>query len=141
MELTNHTKGALCCLLGILVLRPDTVCLRFLGEIRDTTMIFYKYVMFSCTFLLVYLLKEGSQVLTAFKTLGKLGFAAGIVLGISGLAITYAFINTAIANVVVIIASNPLFSAFFSYIYLKEEIPTRTLLASIVSFLAIILIF
>ncbi len=141
MELSNQTKGILCSLFGILILCPDTLCLRFLGEISANTMIFYKYLIFGCTFLFAYILKERHNVFIAFHTLGKVGFAAGVFFGIACLAITYAFINTAIANVVVINAANPIFSAFFSWIILKEGIPLRTAITAAVSFAAIILIF
>lgn len=64
-----------------------------------------------------------------------------MVWGGSNVAIGYAFQNTAVATVLVINASNPVFSAIFGYFLLGEVPPIRTICASIVCIGAIALIF
>ncbi len=140
-NMSNQTKGILCCLMGILILTPDPLCLRFLGPIDIATLIFYKYIIFLGTFLTVYLFIERTNAWNEFKAIGWIGFIAGIVWGISSISITYAFVKTAVANVVVINAANPMFSAIYSMIILSEKVPLRTIIASVVSFGAIVLIF
>ena len=66
------------------------------------------------------------------KEIGLIGVLAGIVWGIQNFLITYAFQKTAAANVLVIVAANPMFSAILSYFLLNEKAPVRTILASIV---------
>lgn len=54
---------------------------------------------------------------------------------------TAAVESTVAANVLVILASNPIFSAIFSYLLLEEVMPLRTIITCIICFGAIILIF
>lgn len=54
---------------------------------------------------------------------------------------TAAIQHTAVANVLVIVASNAVFSSIFSYLLLKEIIPLRMWVTSFVCFGAIALIF
>jgi drug/metabolite transporter (DMT)-like permease len=54
---------------------------------------------------------------------------------------TAAVQNTAVANVLVIVASNTVFSSIFSYLLLGELIPIRMFVTSAICFGAIALIF
>ena len=54
---------------------------------------------------------------------------------------TAAIQNTAVANVLVIVASNTVFSSIFSYLLLGELIPIRMFVTSAICFGAIALIF
>jgi drug/metabolite transporter (DMT)-like permease len=139
--LTNQTKGTLYCLVGIIILIPDSLILRELSNIPNFTIIFLKYLIFTLTYIVVYIALEGKNVFTSFIKIGWLGLLAGIIWGISNLLITYSFLSTAVANALVINLANPMFSALFSWIILKENIPMRTIIASLISFGAIILIF
>ncbi len=65
----------------------------------------------------------------------------GIDWGLSNLFLVCAIQNTAVANVLVINAASPMFSAFFSWLLLGEVVLLRTILASAVCFAAIFVIF
>jgi drug/metabolite transporter (DMT)-like permease len=56
-------------------------------------------------------------------------------------SINYALQTTSTASSLVILASNPMFSAIFSYFILRETIPLRTILTSLVCFASIVIIF
>ena len=75
------------------------------------------------------------------KKIGKIGFAAGIFLGASDIFFTLAIEYTVAANVLVILASNPLFSALFSWILIGDVIKLRTAVTMFVCMGAIALIF
>ena len=49
--------------------------------------------------------------------------------------------HTSVANVLVILASNPIFSAFFSFILLQEKVNLRTMITGIICFNCIGFIF
>ena len=97
--------------------------------------------MFTITMIILTFLLEGKNTMRNIVSVGRIGFFAGLVWGASNLLITYAFQTTSVANVLVIVSANPLFSAIFSIILLKESIPYRTILASLVCLGAIVLIF
>ena len=61
--------------------------------------------------------------------------------GASNMLFTSAIQLTAVANVLVIVASNTVFSSIFSYLLLGEVIPIRMIVTSIICFGAIALIF
>jgi drug/metabolite transporter (DMT)-like permease len=66
---------------------------------------------------------------------------AGLLWGASNMLFTAAIQNTAVANVLVIVASNTVFSSIFSYLLLGELIPIRMFITSAICFGAIALIF
>ena len=72
---------------------------------------------------------------------GLFGWCAGLIWGASNILFTSAIQHTAVANVLVIVASNTVFSSAFSYFMLKEVIPIRMWVTSFVCFGAIALIF
>ena len=72
---------------------------------------------------------------------GIFGWAAGLLWGASNMLFTAAIQNTAVANVLVIVASNTVFSSIFSYLLLGELIPIRMFVTSAICFGAIALIF
>ncbi len=115
--------------------------MRVLSNIPDFTVIFYRYMLFAAIYIVVYVAKEGKNAWKSFRRIGWIGAVAGIVWGISNFTITYAFQKTAIANALVINSANPMWSALFSWIVLKETIPLRTIITSLVAFGAIIIIF
>eukprot|EP01038_Epipyxis_sp_PR26KG_P008812 gene8812-11899_t len=141
IDLSNQFKGTLYCLIGILVLTPDSLLVRHVSNIPDFTVMFYRFGIFTFTIAVVFIYKEKWNAFQKLKEIGYLGLLAGLVWGGSNFLITYAFQTTAIANVLVINASNPMFSALFSWLMLREHIPWRTIIAGLICFGAIILIF
>ena len=72
---------------------------------------------------------------------GPFGWGAGMLWGASNMLFTSAIQLTAVANVLVIVASNTVFSSIFSYLLLGELIPIRMIVTSLICFGAIALIF
>lgn len=72
---------------------------------------------------------------------GLFGWVAGLIWGASNMLFTAAVQRTAVANVLVIVASNTVFSSVFSYMLLGELIPLRMWITSFICFGAIALIF
>ena len=81
------------------------------------------------------------KMFAAFCNMGFLGMIAGLLWGGSNFCFTAAVQNTAAANVLVINASNAIFSAIFSYFLLGDPILFRTAATTLVCFGAIVLVF
>jgi drug/metabolite transporter (DMT)-like permease len=139
---SNQVKGTILCVVAVFILTPDALLVREVSHLPDLQVIFLKYLFFGL-FLLVALL--ASQGFTAVVNLvihfGWIGWSAGVIWAISNVTVNIAFQNTAVANVLVIVAANPMFSAVASYFVLKETIRLRTIIAALVCFSAIIIIF
>lgn len=91
--------------------------------------------------MLVFILRERRHTIEKFKEIGKVGVLASISWGAANFFFTTAVQQTAVANVLVINASNPMFSAILGLLLLKERIPIHTIICCVVCFGAILLIF
>ncbi|MBX4956308.1 DMT family transporter [Rhizobium lentis] len=60
---------------------------------------------------------------------GRAGLLAGLLYGLSSLTFVLSVFNTATANVVFIVAFNPMFGALLSWLFLKEKPSVATLIA------------
>lgn len=140
-SLSNQAKGTLYCFFGVLILTPDSLCVRELARLPDFTVILYKYLLLASFLTIIWIAASPQTFVKSFRDLGNIGWIASIMWGSSNFLITVGFQTTAVANVLVIVAANPLFSSILTYILLKENVPTRTIVAACVCFAAILIIF
>jgi len=128
-------------LVGILILTPDTLCLRLMSDTEDSAVMFWRYTISAVSILLFMLTVKPRRVMPAFANLGVLGLFAGALWGVSNYCFTAAVQNTAAANVLVINASNTIFSAIFAYFLVGDAVRWRTVVTTLVCFGAIVLVF
>ena len=140
---SHRVFGTAVTILGVLALCPDTLMLREVEDANDWTVIFFRALFFGAFMTAFQLLHDGSpqRTLNTFYALGSLGLAAGTLQGASQLFFTLAVQNTAVANVLVINSTNPIFSAIFSVFILKERIPWKTVIVIFICFGAILVVF
>ena len=142
LDNSPHAKGVLLCLIGVLVLTPDTLLIRKAGEFVSTpTLLFYRYGFHGLSVLAFVISQEKKQLSFIFSKIGTIGIIAGVLLGAANIFFTMAVEFTIVANVLVILACNPLFSAIFSWILVGDRIKTRTVLTMCVCLGAIAVIF
>jgi drug/metabolite transporter (DMT)-like permease len=141
--LSKYAKGISLSFAGILILTPDTPLLRLLAEVSpDLTVLFWRCTISAMSVLLMMLPLGGfRRTGKAFRGMGPYGITAGLLWGVSNFFFTLAVQNTAAANVLVINASNTVFSSIFAYFLLGEPIPLRTAATILVCFGAIVLVF
>jgi drug/metabolite transporter (DMT)-like permease len=140
-NLSKQLKGTILCVAGVFILSPDSLAIRKLGVCPDLTVQFYRYLIAAITILSYIIHEKRQSTLYVFKNAGYVGALSGLIWGAANFLFTYAVQNTAAANVLVINASNAIFASIFAYLILGETIPTRTLVAIIVCFGAIALVF
>ncbi|MDK4732826.1 DMT family transporter [Rhizobium sp. CNPSo 3490] len=126
--LSDHRKGLLLTAIGGLALSMDIPLVR-LGD-GD---IWWVLGMRSAATVVATLVILGAMRLVSGKwpvlVPGQPGLIAGLLYGLSSLTFVLAVFNTATANVVFIVAFNPMFGALLSWIFLKEKPPAATLIA------------
>ncbi|WP_434712686.1 DMT family transporter [Rhizobium sp. YTUHZ045] len=126
--LSDHRKGLLLTAIGGLALSMDIPLVR-LGD-GD---IWWVLGMRSAATIVATLVILGAMRLVSGKwpvlVPGRPGLIAGLLYGLSSLTFVLAVFNTATANVVFIVAFNPMFGALLSWIFLKEKPPAATLIA------------
>ena len=142
-NLADSYKGLLITLSGVLLLTPDALLIRLSSsQGTDNNIVqFYRYGLAGSVLLVVMMVKDGANWIQKFRNLSYLGVFAGLLWGGNNFLFTYSIQHAPVANVLVILASNPMFSALFSRILLKESIPWRTVIMCCVSFTIIALIF
>lgn len=136
---TDHRKGLLLTAIGGLALSMDIPLVR-LGDGDIWSILGVR----SAATVVATLVILGAMGLVSGKwpvlVPGRPGLIAGLLYGLSSLTFVLAVFNTATANVVFIVAFNPMFGALLSWIFLKEKPPAATLVAMLFMILGVGLI-
>lgn len=144
-NLSKRTLGTIITVAAIMIVTPDSLLVRKLQHLPDFTMMFYRYLMYGALFLLIVigdsLYRDDQPWYHRWLKLGWVGWSAGVAWAAFNLLITYGLQTTAAGTVLVINASNPMFSALFTFLLLREVVPWYTILASLVCFAAIFSVF
>lgn len=139
---SQQLRGTLISVAGVLTLSPDTLLIRLVGSVDDWTVQFYRYFLQGSTMLVIFLVLEREKAPAKLWGIGRIGVLAGVIWGASNLLFTAAVQNTAVANVLVIVAGGDItFSALLSYLLLGERVPTHTIVCCCACFAAILLTF
>ena len=142
LSLKDHSFGIAITTLGVLLLCPDALLVRLIqGEGgSDWSIAFWRGLLTGVGLIMIYGAIEGPRAMRRFFYLDRWVVIASITMGIQALAFILSLTNTAVANTLIIIATSPLFTALFSWIFLKEIPPLRTWAAIFLSFLGILFI-
>lgn len=131
-----NLKGHLLSFLGILILCPDSLCVIYVSNaIHHGPLVALRYTMnciVSCLFYIILCCLEDIPFSVGFVRNGRRGVAAGFCFAVVHLCVTYAFIVESTATVSIILASSTIWAAIFSFIFLSEIPPLRTILCGFV---------
>lgn len=131
-EQATHRLGLLITFMGVLVLSPDTLLLRMIGQEggeSSWTINFWRGLFQSTGMMVVFAAMHGRGALRATFAVGPWGLFASLLFGGQALCFVFSVGNTLVANTLVIIATAPFFSALFAWIFLRERAPKRTWIA------------
>lgn len=123
-----HARGFALTLFGVLVLTPDTLLIRLI-DTDPWTMTFWRGVLMPAALFAAYAAVHRRDTLANIRGLGLSGLAVAAIYGVNAVSFVLAVENTAVANVLVIIAGAPLFAALMAVIFLRERVPLATWLA------------
>lgn len=121
-------KGVLIATFGVVCVTPDAVLLRWAAATgaKLAAVVFWKCV-FMAIVVYAYSTTEGGQS-AALKHPGKV-VAMGLTQAVSIICLSYAFELTYAANAVLCYSMHPLWSGVLGRVFLKDVLPTRTILA------------
>jgi drug/metabolite transporter (DMT)-like permease len=125
---TDHRRGVLLALSGVLVLSPDGLLIRLIST-DDWTLLFWRGLLTSLTLMAVLSFKHKKNVGQKFTIMRKKGLFAGTIQALGTIFFVLAITHTSVANTLIIIGVTPLWAAIFSHIFLSEKIHLRTWLA------------
>lgn len=107
---------------------PDTLLIR-LAQAQGCdqwTIAFWRGVLAAIGLLVFYRIMEGKGALKEGLRPDPWLIMAAAVMALQALAFLLSVTNTSVANTLVIIATGPLFTALFAWMFLKEQPPLRT---------------
>ncbi|WP_417514096.1 DMT family transporter [Minwuia sp.] len=130
--MTERMKGYLLTAGGVMALSPDALIIKLSG-LSAMSMIFWRGALVGGMLTLLLLLFWRGRFFQQFRAIGKAGLLVTLFYAISNSCFTAANTLTVSANVLVIVATTPLFSAIFASIFLKEHASRRTWIASLIA--------
>lgn len=122
--MSDHSKGLLITLLGVLCVVPDSLFVRLIDADALTIAFWRLFIAGGVTALWV-LLRGGLAPFRAVLATGWLGWVYMAGVGGSGILFVLAVSLTSVANVVFIIASLPVFAGLFSWLLMRERVGPR----------------
>lgn len=141
--LSPHAYGLLISVLGVLVLCPDTLLIRLIqGEGGSQwTIAFWRGILTATGLMVFYRLMEGEGSLKRFFRIDRWVVIATLTMGTQALAFILSVANTKVANTLIIVATGPLFTALFAWLFLNERPPLRTWITIAAAFAGMLVIF
>lgn len=137
--MNDHLKGLILTTTGVLLVVPDSLFVRLIGEAPLVTS-FWRSLIAGVLVMVTLLAIEGTN---GFRKAAGAGFPALIyvvLLACTSPGFVLAVENTSVANVVFIFATIPVFAAIFSRIFLGEQISKRMIWTMLVVFLGLAVI-
>lgn len=122
--MSDHVKGVLITILGVLFILPDSLMVRLIGT-DGVTVAFWKALLTGSVVGLGVLVVNGPVGFARVLRLGWRAWFYAACVGASGSGFVVAVALTSVANVVFIIAAMPVFAALYSRVFLGEPIGAR----------------
>lgn len=141
--LSPHAYGLCITVLGVLILCPDTLLIRLIQAEGGSqwTIAFWRGVLTAAGLVVFYRLMEGKGSLRRFFRVDRWVVIAALTMGIQALAFILSIANTSVANTLIIVATGPLFTALFAWLFLNERPPLRTWITIVAAFAGMLVIF
>jgi drug/metabolite transporter (DMT)-like permease len=124
--MNDHSKGLLITLIGVVFVVPDSIMVRLMSSDPMVTA-FWRSLTAGIFVAIFVLLTMRDEVMKTITQMGRAGWIYCVLIGTTSPAFVLAVQNTSVANVVLIFASMPVFSALLSFLILSER-PSRQLL-------------
>ena len=124
--MNDYSKGLLITLIGVVFVVPDSIMVRLMSSDPMVTA-FWRSLTAGIFVAIFVLLTMRDEVMKTITQMGRAGWIYCVLIGTTSPAFVLAVQNTSVANVVLIFASMPVFSALLSFLILSER-PSRQLL-------------
>ena len=124
--MNDRSKGLLITLIGVVFVIPDSIMVRLISSDPMVTA-FWRSLTAGIFVAIFVLLTMRDKVMNTITQMGRAGWMYCVLIGTTSPAFVLAVLNTSVANVVLIFASMPVFSALLSFLILSER-PSRQLL-------------
>jgi drug/metabolite transporter (DMT)-like permease len=123
-QLSDHAKGLVIMVTGVLILTPDALLIRLIA-LDSWSLLVWRGGFFCFSLMLVVFLLYGRETIAICRKIGRMGLLVACFVTVGNFCFVIALNNTLAANALVIMSGAPLFAAFFGWFFLKERPPLR----------------
>ena len=127
-------------LFAVLILSTDALLVLEVSDLNEWTLIFMRYWLMGLTITIYFFITEQEKCILKFIDIGYLGIIASFFYAGSGICYVFALLHTHVANVMVIMATNSIFAAIFSYLIFSEMVPLRTIITMTIILISVTVI-
>ena len=135
----DHTKGLLITCLGVLILTPDSLLIR-LTDAHFWTISFWRGIISGVSVIAFLLFFRRQQFLHQCHTMGATTIAALVPYTLGTILFIYSINNTLVSHSLVILATIPMFTAIYSFVFLGEKISRLTACAIVMTTAGVLVI-
>ncbi|RDE25261.1 DMT family transporter [Motiliproteus coralliicola] len=128
MQLTRRAKGLLITLTGVSLLIPDALSIRLAG-LDSWNVVFWRSLLGGLVVMLVVLVTRRHEGPLKALRLSRLGLLLVALICTANIGFVMAMHHTKAANVLIVLALSPMFSALFDRLLFQLRLATRTWLA------------
>jgi drug/metabolite transporter (DMT)-like permease len=121
--------------LGVVVISPDSLLIRLAAHVGSDTTLFWRNLFVAMTLFALIAIGGRGRILPSLRALGPWGWVSVGLLTITDLGFVLAVNGTSVANVLIIMATMPLFAALLAWGWLGERIRPRTWAAILIAML------
>ncbi len=122
-----YVRGVMLVLLGGFFLSLAGILLRHVEDADGWQILFYRSVSFFATLTAILAVRYRGATPRAFRSVGRRGFAAAVVLGLGAVCYVFAILHTTVANAVFIIGASPVVTALIGWLFLGERVSAAAL--------------
>lgn len=136
----THLKAIIISSLGVLFMSFESLLIK-IASIEALTFSFYVGIFMFISINTILLITKKRSTVTTYKESMKTIVICGFLLGISNIFFINAIKTTSVANTVMIFATAPLFSAFYTYFIYKEKSEKNIYISSLFIAMGLFVIF
>lgn len=140
-EPSLYARGVLMSALGMILISPDSLLLRLIGDPNTWDLIFYRSGLTVVSLCAVLALRHRRGLVRHLRALGPYALLSGLILSSGNFLFVNAITHTSVANTLSILATMPLFSAVLGRILIGERVRLRTAITIFVALGGILTIF
>ena len=139
-NLSNQQKGSLLAFIGVMFITPDSLLIR-LSTLDTWGLLFYRGAIPFGVVLLSLIIIYRFKLIELVFAMGLAGILYAITFSATNITFILSIQNTNVANTLIMVAMAPMLSAILSIFFLNEKPDKKTLIAILITFLAVVYIF
>ena len=136
----DHRRGLLLAGSGMILISPDSLIIRLLQTAGTWEIAFYRSLYLGIGMTLLAMVSTGCGLAGLLRRLGRPGLISAALIALTNLGFVVAISNTAVANLLVILATIPLFAGLFGWFLLGEAVRPRTMVAIVLGLVGVVII-